>query len=250
MGFTGDYIVFQNFIEKYLPQGFEHISRLDPFMIDMEEKLRVNKQFFYMADLLKIRILFTSWGSQKIIGVSPEQVDPSTFFPRAHPEDQEQLNRAQTKLYVRGQELFVQQKGISIVSVQIREKNGDGDYIDFLLQTFSFYSEAHHTVFTLLVASDLSTFQLDKDTHHYYAGDDPAMFRYPDATFLNEGHHFSNRELEILKLIAAGLGSEQIADKLFISVNTVATHRRNILNKTKKSNTHEVVSELQERGIL
>lgn len=251
MDHIGDYSIFKNFIDKFLSNGFEHISRLDPFIIDMEEKLRNSNQFFYIADLLKIRILFTSWGSQKIIGLTPEQVDTSTFFVLAHPEDQEQLNRAQTKLYKMGQELFIKQKGISIVSVLIRERNDASNYIDLLLQSYSFYSEIHKTVFTLIAATELSTFKIDKDSrHYYYAGDDPAMFRYPDAVLFKEGYNFSPRELEILKLIAAGQGSEQIADKLFLSVHTVDTHRRNILKKTKKTTTHEVVIELQEMGFL
>jgi hypothetical protein len=176
-----DYAMFMGFIEKYLPQGFDHISRLEPFIVTMEEKLRAHNQFFYIADLLKIRILFTSWGSQKIIGLSPEQVDTSTFFVLAHPEDQEQLNRAQTKLYKMGQDLFINQKGISIVSVLIREKNGAGDYINLLLQTYSFYSTTHNTVFTMIMATELTSFKPGKDSiHYYYAGDDPARFRYPD----------------------------------------------------------------------
>jgi len=251
MDHTGDYSIFKKFIDQYLPQGFEHISRLDQFMIDMEEKLRNNNQFFYIADLLKVRILFTSWGSLKILGLSTEQVDTSTFFVLAHPDFQEQLNRAQTKLYKEGQELFVQQKGICIVSVLIRKRNAAGDYINLLLQTYSFYSATHKTVFTMIIATDLSTQTLDKDSlHYYYAGNDPAMFRYPDEMLLTEGHTFSPRELEILKLIAAGLGSQQIADRLSLSVNTVDTHRRNILKKSKKSSTQEVVIELQHSGLL
>jgi DNA-binding CsgD family transcriptional regulator len=169
----------------------------------------------------------------------------------AHPEDHERLNRAQTKLFKSGLELFIQQRGISIVSVLIRGRNAEGSYMNLLLQTYSFYSEVHSTVFTLIVATDLTTLALDKDSlHYYYAGNDPAMFRYPDEALLKEGYNFSGRELEILKLIAEGLGSEQIADKLFLSVNTVYTHRSNILKKTRKSTTHELVIELQELGIL
>ena len=41
----------------------------------------------------------------------------------------------------------------------------------------------------------------------------------------------SPRELEVLKLIVAGLSNQEIADKLFISLATAKTHVRNILNK-------------------
>ena len=42
----------------------------------------------------------------------------------------------------------------------------------------------------------------------------------------------STRESEVLKLVLEGKNSNEIADLLFISVNTVHTHRRNILKKT------------------
>jgi DNA-binding NarL/FixJ family response regulator len=42
----------------------------------------------------------------------------------------------------------------------------------------------------------------------------------------------TDRELEIVKLIAKELSNKQIADKLFISERTVETHRKNIFRKT------------------
>lgn len=42
----------------------------------------------------------------------------------------------------------------------------------------------------------------------------------------------STREQEILQLVLDGNSSEEIAERLFISVNTVNTHRRNIFKKT------------------
>jgi len=42
----------------------------------------------------------------------------------------------------------------------------------------------------------------------------------------------STREHDILQLVLEGRSSEDIAESLFISVNTVNTHRRNILRKT------------------
>ena len=42
----------------------------------------------------------------------------------------------------------------------------------------------------------------------------------------------SDRELEIVELVAAGLTNEKIADRLEISKRTVDIHVSNILNKT------------------
>ncbi len=47
----------------------------------------------------------------------------------------------------------------------------------------------------------------------------------------------SLREVEVIKLIRFGLLSKEIADKLFISVRTVETHRANILKKLNLNNT-------------
>lgn len=41
----------------------------------------------------------------------------------------------------------------------------------------------------------------------------------------------SGREIDILNLVAQGAGNEEIADKLFISKNTVKTHLLNIYTK-------------------
>ncbi len=42
----------------------------------------------------------------------------------------------------------------------------------------------------------------------------------------------SNREKEVLKCVVQGNRSSEIAEQLYLSVNTVNTHRRNILKKT------------------
>ena len=51
----------------------------------------------------------------------------------------------------------------------------------------------------------------------------------------------SSREIEVLKLIAAGLSNDEIADKLNISLATVKSHRANLLNKTNCNNTASLV---------
>ena len=56
-----------------------------------------------------------------------------------------------------------------------------------------------------------------------------------------QSEHFSDRELEILRLLAKGKNSFEIAEQLFITLNTVKTHRRNMLRKLKASNTSQLL---------
>ena len=51
----------------------------------------------------------------------------------------------------------------------------------------------------------------------------------------------TDREREIVHQLADGHDSQTIADKLFISHDTVRTHRRNILEKTGAKNTVHLV---------
>lgn len=49
------------------------------------------------------------------------------------------------------------------------------------------------------------------------------------------------REKEVLELIAEGLTNQQIADKIFVSVLTVNSHRKNLLMKFEVNNTASLI---------
>lgn len=57
----------------------------------------------------------------------------------------------------------------------------------------------------------------------------------------SQSEHFSDRELEVLRLLAKGKNSYEIAEQLFITLNTVKTHRRNMLRKLKATNTSQLL---------
>jgi len=65
-----------------------------------------------------------------------------------------------------------------------------------------------------------------------------------------EKNILTEREREILKLIASGLTNRKIADKLSISVKTVETHRARILQKLDFHTTAELVKYAIKTGLL
>lgn len=79
------------------------------------------------------------------------------------------------------------------------------------------------------------------ETFHVYPNQSE-LIRFTDL--------FSEREREIMRLIINGLDSNQIAQSLIISPETVKTHRKNILRKAGLSKTSQLVRYCLANGLL
>ncbi len=75
-------------------------------------------------------------------------------------------------------------------------------------------------------------------------------------TFMKKDKRFqqdeklSHREEEVLESITMGLTTHEIAKKLFISKNTVETHRKNLLYKLGARNTAELITKAYKKGLI
>lgn len=65
-----------------------------------------------------------------------------------------------------------------------------------------------------------------------------------------EDLHITRRELEILELIAHGLSNREIAEKLFVSENTVKTHSSRVFDKLGARRRTQAVQLGKEFGLL
>lgn len=63
-----------------------------------------------------------------------------------------------------------------------------------------------------------------------------------------EEDNLSEREIDVLKLVATGVTNKEISEKLFISTRTVETHRRNIMEKLELSNLAELIKYAIKKG--
>ncbi|WKV11621.1 response regulator transcription factor [Marivirga harenae] len=73
---------------------------------------------------------------------------------------------------------------------------------------------------------------------------------FTDPTEEIASYKLGEREIEIIKLLAEGLGTNEIATKLYISTHTVSTHRKNILHKTGVNNTTQLVQFAYENHLI
>jgi len=246
-----NYSIFFDFIESYLPSGFTNINDDDPIMLQLDQAMEENGQFLTVSDLEKIKFLFASKGIRQMIGVEPVELDPSHFIAVTHPDDLSRLGLLRALTFTVEKDVRETQKGSALGSFSIRLRNPAGVYFNCICQAYFFYSEfPRKAVYLLQVITNVDWFKPKKDFFHHYLGKDMSLFRFPDEDLLNIGPEFTSREFEIIKHIEAGLSSTQIADKLFLSVHTVNTHRRNILEKTGKGHISELIYDLKKQGLL
>ncbi len=245
------YSIFFDFIESYLPSGFLNIKSDDPIIQQLNRVMEENDQFITVANLEQIKFLYVSDRIREMIGVEPDQLNPGHFVDVTHPDDLSRFGLLRAQTFVVEKEVLETKTGSALVSFTIRLRNTAGVYFNCLCQAYFFFSPIpHNAVYLLQVISNVDSFETRKHGFHHYKGKDLSYFRFPDNNLLRLGPAFSARELEIIKLIESGMSSKQIADKLFLSVHTVNTHRRNILEHCGKCNISNLIYELKEQGLL
>jgi DNA-binding CsgD family transcriptional regulator len=60
----------------------------------------------------------------------------------------------------------------------------------------------------------------------------------------------SKREYEVLELMAKGLSNQEIADKLFVSLNTIKTHSSNLFLKLEAKRRTQAIQRAKELGLI
>ena len=62
--------------------------------------------------------------------------------------------------------------------------------------------------------------------------------------------NITKREQEIVKLMAKGLNSPEIAEKLFLSYHTVENHKRNLRQKTNSKTSAELINYVWSNNLI
>ncbi len=134
-------------------------------------------------------------------------------------------------------ELKRQKKDIQIMMLTIFE---DGDMIFRSLQ-------AGASGYVLKKTSPAQLLEAIKDVNNGGSPMSSQIARKVVASFqntsesLNKSEELSNREMEILTFLSKGYRYKEIADLLFISIETVRTHIRNIYEKLQVHSRTEAV---------
>lgn len=189
------------------------------------------------------------WEMEKIDALGNEYMDQ-----RMHPDDLAHLRHMSSQFF----ELILrvdpqwrsQMKHIKLL-MDYRTLGKDGKYVRVIEQHKLLELDSYGNAWLSMSIMDLSPDQDLTSLCRYrlintLTGE---LYEFPSSVLV-EGQKLSFREQEILQLLGKGLISKQIADKLYISVNTVNTHRQRIIEKLNVSNTAEAVQYAGRLGLV
>ena len=253
--------LFKHYNELLSIQKFNE-SDLDYSVLDkhisMLEKLNViESSSISIFDLYKKDHIFLSRGFETQLGWNINDVETEGhqyIDSRVHPDDL--IHLLESGIYYLKLAFFEvpknEWKSYKVIS-DYRVRNSDNVYVRVIEQHVCLEFDKHGNVWLDLSIMDLNPNQdvsapFRSRLMNFKTGE---LFAYqPQNPSIEDQPQLSIREKEVLKLVARGFASKQIADQLFISVNTVNTHRQRIIEKLNVSNTAEAIHYASEVGWL
>lgn len=237
-------------------------KEIAPVNIPLFEKIiaelfSVGEFYYYVLNIADSSISNPHKNVKKLHGLKSYPKHLAQIIALIHPEDIPFVIEAERVVIEKMRDIGWEHVASLKESYCFRMKVADGNYQLFhhqslrikqdnegrIIQTVNIHTNIHHitpvnnyvvTVMGIATRSDFH--QID--------------FKPELKNITHSPKGLSKRELEILRLVAQGYSSKEIANMLFLSSYTVRTHRKNILGKTATKNGSELIRKCMEWGYI
>ncbi len=224
---------------------------LDNHIPYLRKIAELSNSVIMIFDLYKREHVFVSDNISSILNLDFQKAKGKTDYidQRIHPDDYIQLMEAGIYFLYYGLSLSPKHRKEGKLINEYRILNENGKYIRIIEQQMCLENDVHGNGWLVIGITDISPDQNENAPFRSRLIDtrkgEVYMFPPHDKEAM-----LTAREKEILLLVSKGLISKQIADKLFISVNTVNTHRQRILEKLKADNAIEAIKYASKLGLI
>lgn len=212
-----------------------------------------DNQFLYIHHIKSGK--FYHKGFDSALGYSMDTLTADFFVRNIHPSDLSMyfdVSKALLSFVMENSNHLVPFK--SSFNINYRVCKNDGSYISVLRQSTPFIKNASNKVEAYIsICTDISDIADDHRVKWHIYGPRSEQFPYylkQQTKTHGDEKLFSERELDILRLLSSGHSSTEIAEKLFISNNTVNTHRKNLMRKANVNKTVDLVFYAKENGFI
>lgn len=244
-------------VENILPTSGAFIDELDYSVIEQKKA-----DWLKLSELAHSIVLVFDCYTKKFVFVSDNipqsyEIDFKRLFVNGHepileiihPGDIHYGLLVRKKIYSLLSNLSTKEKMKHKMVHEMRVRNIRGEYIRIIEQEQVIELDKSGNIWLMLSVIDVDASHESEITKsHLYNFETGEQIFIDLSDTLEEP--LTNRELSVLQLMKQGLLSKEIANYLSISVNTINTHRQNILLKLKANNSIEAVNIAQRLGLL
>lgn len=230
----------------------ENLEKTIEEILPSFDRLHPSASFLFVFDFIKMKYLFVSESVKDITGYSAKQWRDGGIdwiVTTLYEQDAKRLTKLHAALFNFYYTIPIPERKHYKYAYEYHLVRKDGMPI-WLLQQGSFIEICADgkPAITFDILTDITQFKKDKGMRLTMSKDNKngCVLYFP----IEGDVVFSKREIEILNLISLGLSSKKIGDRLYISSHTVDTHRRNMLKKTAKKDSTELVYYAKENGLL
>ncbi|WP_373055860.1 response regulator transcription factor [Zunongwangia sp. H14] len=222
------------------------------------------ESYFYIMNMHNLELDYISPSVKDFMGIPAEEISMQQLLGAALPEEIEKLERKELVI----KDFFTRYlESRDIVNYKIiytyKMEDHNGRHRVMLMQATPLSVAENNTpLHVLAIHSDIShlattsttkvSFISLKGEQSFYnvsteKGNFSPKLGHPEPDISST---LTNREKEIVDLLAKGYGAKQIAGELNLSIHTIHTHRKNVLAKSGCKNTAELIAESMMAGIL
>lgn len=210
----------------------------------IKNNLLFSNQFMFLFNTFSSEIVLHE-GFNQFIKDEIKLLNRSSLLHLVHPDDREEVNNILNKMHC----YWFKKSCNSIFSILFRMKKENNLYTQVHLQS-KVKERFDRGLISINVVSDINYFYTLNKVTWSINGKSPkeshGILNYEKKTTQS----FTEREIDILELIHKGFKCQKIADQLGISLYTVYTHRRNMLNRNKLENIWQLVNLALQEGII
>ncbi|WNJ16833.1 LuxR C-terminal-related transcriptional regulator [Pontibacter sp. G13] len=246
--------LFQSYPIAPSQEVLAHIEKLK----ELDDYFPLHQSFLIVSDMAKRRFLHVSQNFDRITGIdSQKMLDGGIpyWLSLHHPADKPVIFELLADLVKMTIADFAEAERTRILyTLNFRIRVADGRWANIVQHLNPLHFDKNGR--PMMGLSHITVIGFDEDmpikgylqilnTSNVY---ETRYYRNYTQKMLME--QLTNRERDIIRELALGKSSKQIAEGLFLSPHTVDTHRRNILKKLKISSTAELRLYFKDQGLV
>lgn len=230
-----------------------HLDLLD----QIASLFSIGPYYYYIMDFKTMDIIHAHPGVEQVLGVSLEDFNIHRLFELMHPDDltfMYEKERLASEFFNNHTvpEAFSKYKVMYLM--RVRDQNGR--YRTILHQTKALHLSKDGGIQTsITVHTDVTYLKMPITQQISFVSDTLPCYYAIESNRLCkvEGdlhQKLTSKEKGIVRMLSTGKTSKDISEDLSLSIHTVNTHKKNILNKSKSVNTAELMAKCLMEGII